>query len=371
MAVEKIANRQLFFILFLARSTLKIAFLPVVTSADALQDAWISAILSFFGGALLVIAIGGLAVRFPDETMVQYSQKLLGKWPGKALSLLPLGAFLFMSSAELRIYAEALTTLFITETPLVFGIGTMGFAAALAVYAGIEPLGRAADLFFPIFLFTVFASLFIAVPQLQQHLDNLEPVLARGAGPVLRGTATPIAVISQFLVLAILVPELTEPKRALRTALNALAFTSFLLVLVTVATTAVLGPQVAARIAFPFLSLVRSLRIGEFLERIEVLAMFAWGLGHFIAQAVFLYCGAKGLSQVLGLKSYRILVGPMAVIWITLAVHGYSDFFQLKTIFQPGIAVPLAFGFVLVPNGILWLAYGIRALAGRLKPGAP
>lgn len=245
MAVEKIANRQLFFILFLARSTLKIAFLPVVTSADALQDAWISAILSFFGGALLVIAIGGLAVRFPNETMVQYSQKLLGKWPGKALSLLPLGAFLFMSSAELRIYAEALTTLFITETPLVFGIGTMGFAAAL------------------------------------------------------------------------------------------------------------------------------SLRIGEFLERIEVLAMFAWGLGHFIAQAVFLYCGAKGLSQVLGLKSYRILVGPMAVIWITLAVHGYSDFFQLKTIFQPGIAVPLAFGFVLVPNGILWLAYGIRALAGRLKPGAP
>ena len=73
---------------------------------------------------------------------------------------------------------------------------------------------------------------------------------------------------------------------------------------------------------------------------------------------------------MLGLKSYRILVGPMAVIWITLAVHGYSDF-PAKDHLPAGHRRPLAFGFVLVPNGILWLAYGIRALAGRLKPVRP
>ena len=261
MAVEKIANRQLFFILFLARSTLKIAFLPVVTSADALQDAWISAILSFFGGALLVIAIGGLAVRFPNETMVQYSQKLLGKWPGKALSLLPLGAFLFMSSAELRIYAEALTTLFITETPLVFGIGTMGFAAALAVYAGIEPLGRAADLF----------------PHLSVH-GLCQPVVCRAPvaaasgqpGPVWPGGRgrcchpPPVAVICGSWSWRSW--SLGQTKQQAPHAHLGMAFTSFLLVLVTVATRP--SSDLGGADCFPFPVAGALARIGQFLGRI-------------------------------------------------------------------------------------------------------
>lgn len=87
MSTEKIANRQLFYILFMMRTTLAIAFLPVMTSADALQDAWLAAGVAFFGAAVLVCVIGGLAIRFPRETLVEYSQKLLGKWPGKCLSL--------------------------------------------------------------------------------------------------------------------------------------------------------------------------------------------------------------------------------------------------------------------------------------------
>ena len=191
MAVEKIANRQLFFILFLARSTLKIAFLPVVTSADALQDAWISAILSFFGGALLVIAIGGWLSASPTKQWC--TPEAAGQVAGQGVEPVTAGSIPVYVSAELRIYAEALTTLFITETP---------WSLASAPWVSPPPwpstpvssrLPRGGP--FPIFLFTVFASLFIAVPQLQQHLDNLEPVLARGRGRCC-GTATPIAVIS-------------------------------------------------------------------------------------------------------------------------------------------------------------------------------
>jgi spore germination protein KB len=79
---EKIANRQLLFMLFMMRTTVVIAFLPVLTSADALQDAWASAIVSFVTSAMLVLVIGGLGVRFPELTIVEYAQKLIGKWPG-------------------------------------------------------------------------------------------------------------------------------------------------------------------------------------------------------------------------------------------------------------------------------------------------
>ncbi|MEW5785786.1 MAG: endospore germination permease [Bacillota bacterium] len=361
------ANRQFFFILFMMRTTILIALMPVLTTADTLQDGWASAVAAFFGAALLVAVIGGLAVRFPAETLVEYSQKLLGKWPGKLLSLVPLFAFLYMAATDIRVYGEALVTVFLTETPLAFIIGAMVFISALAAYAGIEVIGRSADLFFPLFLLAIIISLVAPLPQVPILIRNIEPVLARGAGPVLRGAITPIAVISQYMVLTMITPSTIEPKRVLRTALGALGASSAVLAMSALLVVITLGPQRAARSVFPFLSMIRAVQLSEFIERMEVLIVFAWGFGVFIAVAAFLFSGARGLAQVMGLKTYRPLIGPMAAVWVAMAVHAHDDLFQVSTLFQPGLIFPLAaVGFILLPMGVLWGAYLIRALLGRL-----
>ena len=223
-----------------------------------------------------------------------------------------------MAATDVRIYADALVTTFLTATPVVFIVGAMVLAAALAARAGIEVIGRAADL--PVVYPGNPGKPGARRAQAWPNLTNLEPVLARGAA-MLRGAVSPVAITSQFLVLTVLVPMAVEPTRAMRSALGALGLSTVILVLITITTIAVLGPQKAARSTFPFLNLVRALQVSEFIERIEVLAMFTWGFAHFIGLAVFLYCGAKGLSEVLGLKSYRILVWPMAVVWVTLGAR--------------------------------------------------
>lgn len=364
MSVEKIANRQLFFMLFMIRSTVIIAFLPVVTTHDALQDAWASAVVSFFGAALLVIIIGGLGIRFPDMTAVEYGQKLLGTWPGKIVSLFFLWGFLHMASTDVRIYGEALVTGFLTETPLTFIIATMVLTSALAAYNGIESIGRAADLLFPFFLIMILFSLLAPLPNVLLLSRNLEPILARGAAPVFGGSIVPVAVAAQFLILTMLIPTVTQPKKALRTALWALAASTVVLVAAAVVTVGVLGPHKAARTVFPFFGMIRTVQLGEFVERVEVLAIFAWGFGLFIGVAVFIFCGARGLSQVLGLKSYRPLIGPMAVIWITLSVHEFENVFELRMSFQPHIYGPYAVSLVLIPFGLFWGAYLFRRLLG-------
>lgn len=370
MSTEKIANRQLFFILFMMRTTLVIAFLPVITSADALQDAWLSAVISFFGAAVLVCVIGGLTIRFPQETLVQYSQKLLSRWPGKFLSLTPLYAFLFMAATDSRIYAEALVTSFLPETPLAFVLSGMVLAAALAAYSGIETIGRSADIFFPLFIAMVLVSLLAPLPQAGILIRNIEPVLGRGLGPVLRGAIAPVSVISHFMVITILTPSTTEPKRVLRTALGSLAASSAVLVLAAVLVTITLGPVRASRTTFPFLSMIRAIHLSDFLERMEVLVVFAWGFGIFISLSVFLFCGARGLSQVLGMKTYRPLIGPMAAIWVAFGVHAYTDIFQIRAVFAPEYVFPeAALGHILLPMGILWAAYAFRAFLRRFQSG--
>jgi spore germination protein KB len=369
MPQEKIANRQLYFMLFLIRCNVAVALLPVLTTANALQDAWISAIVQFFPALLLLLFFGSLGQRFVGLTVAQYSEKLLGRWAGKGVALVIAWAFLHMAAVEVRAYADMLITAFLPDTPLVFLIGAMVIASATAAHAGIEVIARAADLLFPVYLLMIISSLLIPLPQLQGFLVNLEPVLARGAGPVLRGAATPALFTVQYLVLTVLAPTVNEPKRALRTAIWALVGATVILIPVAVITVAILGPQLGTRAAFPFFSMVRVIAISEFFERIEALAVFAWGLGLFIELAVYLYCGGRALSQILGMPDYRPLILPMAVIWTAFGSHVTRNMFQLMDFFKPHFFVPYALALVVVPFGLLWMAYLLRRLL-RGRSGA-
>ena len=74
MFTEKISSRQLFYLLFISRTTVAISFLPSLTSADALQDAWLSALLSFLLGAAIILPIVKLALKFPEKDIVKYAK---------------------------------------------------------------------------------------------------------------------------------------------------------------------------------------------------------------------------------------------------------------------------------------------------------
>ncbi|HHT71193.1 MAG TPA: endospore germination permease [Firmicutes bacterium] len=368
MKLAKISNRQLLFILFMMRTTVVIALLPVLTSADAAQDAWLAAILTFFTSALVVILIASLGTRYPEETIIEYGARLVGMWPAKLVALVVLWALLVIASTDVRIYGEMLVTGFLGGTPLTFIIGGMVLVATVAAWNGIEVIARMADVLFPLFALMLVLSLVMILPLVR--LQNLQPVLARGIGPILQSSITPTAIAAQSLVLTVLIPSLTAPKLATRTALWALAGASLVLVLVSVATVGILGPSQAARSVFPFYALVRSIEVTEFLQRIEALAMFTWGFGLFIGVSTVLYCGAYGLAQVLGIADYRPLVFPMAVIQTTLSVQAYKDVFQVLTFFKPRIVGPYVLSWFVLSLLPLWIAHLVRTALGHRNKGS-
>lgn len=202
MRSEKISNRQLWFILFIMRSVIIVSFLPILTSADAAQDAWITGIIVLVVSELFVTAITLLDSKFPRLSIIEYSQRLLGGFPGRILTLFLLGLFLLLSVIEIKLYSELLSTAFLTETPeLIFAL-IMVFAAVICVYAGVEVLGRMADIIIIVFIIMFVGIIFIPL----QYLDfrNLQPIFVRGWSPVLRGAIIPVALASQSWVITML-----------------------------------------------------------------------------------------------------------------------------------------------------------------------
>ncbi|MEC9489027.1 MAG: endospore germination permease [Halanaerobium sp.] len=364
MRNEKISSRQLWFILFMMRSTIIVANLPVLTSADALQDAWMSALITFAGSELLVFLIALLCSKFPDKTLVEFSNLLLGRWLGSLPVLVFLWVLLQISVVDIRIYGEVLVTGFFPNTPLLFIISLMVLPATLCVLQGVEVLARAADVLF--FLFVVMLLATVLIPIKIFNYYNLQPVLVRGWGPVIRGSITPIALISQVWVLGMLTPVLNSPRKVVKIALTSIGLSLLVLAAVAFITIGALSPQEASRAIFPLLTLIRSVQLTSFLQRLEVLLIFSWGFGIFITVSTFLYCGARGFSQFLGFSDHKHLVWPMATIWAFMAVHGFRSSVALDTFLSPENYALYGYSVLVGPLILLWLGYfWQRQIKGR------
>jgi spore germination protein KB len=302
MFTEKINSRQLFYLLFISRTTVAISFLPSLTSADALQDAWLSALLSFLpgGGYNFAHRQAGAEVSGKGHRGVQ--RRAAGSNPWKiAASSLPFSFLIIVASTDLRLYAGVIKTGFLTETPLVVIAGIMMLAVVAVVYAGLEPLGRCADVIFPVFLMLLIAGLLF--PLVRADFQNLQPVLARGWSPVIMGSIIPTMITAaQYLHMSIIVPSLVEPQKALRAALWSYVLSTAVLVLYSVLVISVLGAEEGARSSFPVFRLLRAVRFSRFWERVEAVNIFSWGLGVFITVALGLYFSAWVISRLLGLR---------------------------------------------------------------------
>jgi len=365
LSIERIANRQLFFILFIIRSILSISTLPALASADAAQDAWISILLVFLPVALLLTwLLAALGTRFPCQSFVQYSITIMGPWLGRAVAAIYLWVFLFYAALEVRIYAAVIITGFLPETPLVFIVSTMIFTSAVAAYLGIEVIGRMADILFPFFIITVLLTIFLPLPLADP--GNLQPVLARGWAPVIRGALNPIGNIVQLSLLAFFTPSLVRPRRSIPWILGALVASTLLGAASVAVVVMIKGPSEGARAAYPLLSMVRAVRISPFLERAEALTIFAWGLAVFISLAAYIFAGARGMAQFFKVANYRPLIPPMALIWVALSVHMLDDIFQLRALMEYRVMGLYGLSLMVVPLALLWAAYGLRSLLGRL-----
>ncbi len=363
MAVEKIENRQLIFMIFLIRASLALSFLPVVSTGTAGRDAWLSVIIVFIVTVIMTLIIVGLATKFPRESIVTYAEKLLGNKLGKLIAFLVLWLFLHLAATDVRIYAELINIAFLPRTPLIIIIGGMVFLAAATSYLGIEVLGRMADFIFLWYIVLVGASILLPIPEILP--DQFQPIMAQGVTPILGSALTSSALAVQLLAVTIILPHVNEPEKGVRSILVSVSMASILIMLLTVLVVGLVGPEMAKQAKFPFLFTLRNVNGSEILERLEILSVLAWGLGTYITLSVYLYCGAKGVSQLFNVESYRPLVGPMAVTWIALSIHSFDNIYQVDEFFSPEIFFPYMMSIFVIIYGLLWGAYFIRVKTGK------
>lgn len=336
----------------IGRSTL---IMPVEV---AKQDAWLAILAGGLLAAIPMLLWLALGLRFPGQSPVHYVRSVLGNFLGLPLLLLYLWFFLHLGADVTRNIGEMYVIAIMPETPIVVFLGTMSFLASLAVRGGIEVIARLAELLLPWLILSIvgLAVLSLATPRLT-HWEYLAPVFGSGWKNMLRGALLSLAFpFAEGIPFALFLPFLPKPRKVRPYALGSLGFVTLLLTLVQARNIVILGPNEIVRLNFPTLAAVQLINLGEFLQRLDALAVFNWTFGIFFKIAVLQYAVCLGSAELLGLQDYRPLVFPVGIIMTALAIVIYENFGQMKEFYStiyPFYALPF---FLLGPALVLTVA---------------
>lgn len=326
----KVSSRQgILLLTFTVVVSTAVLIVPAITAATAGRDGWISIlVVATVYGLLVAMAIVKLGNMFPDKTIVEYSQIILGPFLGKIIGAVYILWYIHLNSIVVREFGDFLLTSFMPETPLIAFIIILLILGAWATKAGLEVICRANEFIFPLFTLSIVAVFVLALQE--SNFSNLLPVMEDGIKPVLRGGLAPMAWRGEIIFVSMLLPYIGDLDNAGKYLAYSTIFIGFILTLVTLSTTAVIG-ELTKYLTFPFFELARCITIGRFIERMEALILVMWVAGVTIKVATFFYVAALGTGQLFGLSDYRPTVLPIGLLLAVWSLELFENSSQVIT----------------------------------------
>lgn len=237
----KISSFQMAVMMYPAIVATAILTVPSITAIYAKQDLWLSPIWASLIGFVTVYITYQLHKLFPKQTVIQFSEQIIGRFSGKILSFLFLFFYIQITGQMTRIYGEFIVDSFLVKTPISLIIASMVLLCAFVVRGGLEVLGRVAELFFPVFIFTPLILIILLSPDFE--LKNLLPILGDGIMPSIKGAIVPQGWFTEFFLIIFLLPYITDTKKGLKSGMMTVFAVMMTLVIVNFMVLFVLGQR--------------------------------------------------------------------------------------------------------------------------------
>jgi len=335
----KIGGRQFTVLVFMYTTGSSLLLAPSLLTSSAKQDAWLAAIFGVGVGLLLAYLYQTLGNLYPNMTLVEYSEEILGKWIGKAVSLLFFTFIFFLAAFVLRNIGDFITTQIMPETPIQSIHILFLIVVMMGTRLGIEPLARSAEILFPWFIVLFLLLVIFVSPQME--LQKIQPVLEEGVTPVLKASLPFISFpFLELIIFLMILPYVNRSKEAGKAFLMGTWMGGAVIIILTTLAILILGTDLTTRNLYPSYALAKKINIGDFIQRIEAIVAGMWFISIFFKLTICFYASTLSLAQILKLKEYRILVFPLGLILLALSLVISPNIVYTITVTPNAWAIP-------------------------------
>lgn len=279
---------------------------------EAKQNVWLAILIAGLIGVGYILLLHFMLGRKVGLNLFGLIEFCLGKWVGRAISLLYILYFVYLSSRVLRDFGELIVSTIFIYTPIEIISITIMLTITYMLYAGIEVMARTSEIFFPyVFSFTFLVGFFILLSG-EIHVENLRPFLEDGIRPVLKAVFPGLLTFpfGELIAFATVLPLVTKFKKAKGFAIGGIVLSTLVLVYSAIIQVMTLGQEMKRRANFPLLSAAREISLLDFIERVDIAVVFVVMFGIMVKIGIFFFGAVKGLEHI-SKREYRSFLFPI------------------------------------------------------------
>ncbi len=316
----KISGYQLFWLIFTMEFGMTALFIVSDPVFLAKQDAWISMILATLISLFITFVAVKLSLLYPEQTFIQYSQSILGKWLGKIILVPYFLMWVSVTGIILREYADFVYLALFSSTPLWIVILIMLGAILYVTYTGgLRSIGRCSEIIGPISVVGVVLILLLSFKDWDWL--RLLPVYSNsGFLPIVKGSLTPASFLGESFMVVMLIAFMSKPQRAMISSLFGVAAASVAVLAMTLLVIMVFGPNVSAKFTYPVYSAATYISVMEFIQNVDVLAVLLWIIGIFIKLSLYFFITSYGTAQLFHIKKWKHTIWLIAPIVFVISL---------------------------------------------------
>ncbi|REK76790.1 GerAB/ArcD/ProY family transporter [Paenibacillus paeoniae] len=289
-------------------------------AGTAKQDAWIVAFLSTLGAFLLQWLYYKLYATRPGENWTSLLKLSFGRYLGTFLHTVYIVVFLYLAARNLRDLGEVTKVQLLFNTPPIVDMMIFQLLVAYICYAGIQRMGRLAELNMPIiFLFIVLQIILISFSGIMDF-SRLMPVAENWN--LIATTVFPFSIsvpYSETFVFSMFGALTVAPRAYKKAAMLSVASAGLIFTIWDILSVSTLGSTIFSRSFFPLMTTFQMINIADFITNIDPVIVTNYMITLMIKIAVYALATCAGIARLCKLDSYKSIIMPVSLLVIVLA----------------------------------------------------
>ncbi|RIX49277.1 spore gernimation protein [Paenibacillus nanensis] len=313
--------------------------------------------VAFLGIALLT----WLGMRFPNQSIFQYGNDIIGKWLGTIGSIVVIVFFAVLTSLTAREFGEVVVTSVLKSTPVEVTVIVMLTLAAISARRSITTFAYFHTFYFPLLLVPC---VLIAILSLgNAEVINLQPILLTSPNNAFMGTFTIAALFQGSFIMTVVIPAMRKPKKAMKASLFGILVSGGLYLIIVVASVSVFGAEEIKKLLWPTLELAKGASLpANVLERLDAAFLAVWVTAVFTTLLSSYFLTSVALKQVLHLKEHQVftfILLPIVFFMAMLPQNVTHLYVIIEDIGRVGLYITMAY------PGLLLLIAMLRKKRGE------
>ncbi|HWO97703.1 MAG TPA: endospore germination permease [Bacillus sp. (in: firmicutes)] len=291
--------------------------------AEAKADAWLAILTGLAIALVLLCPFACLYYQYPKEPFTVFVSSIAGKTVGTIVAVLYTCYFMYIGARVLRDFSELIIMNLLGGTPLLVISFCMMALIMYSLYLGMEVIGRTGEFFFFITIFSAVIFLFLVFISGQTKTEHLQPFLENGFWPVIKTAFPTIATFPfgesiVFLMFFCFANEMNR-RKTIQMGVFGVLFSGLLLCFATLTNILTLGPFLYAQSRFPLLESISRVNIGNFIQRLDPIAILILIIGGYFKILIFTAAAVLGFVSINKNKQIQNYIVPVSFIMMILS----------------------------------------------------